>query len=50
MLLGLARYYDQDKQYKKAFDHYFLARACDWDKKYVKQIQERMNALEKHSK
>ncbi|MCK6541312.1 tetratricopeptide repeat protein [bacterium] len=50
VLLGLARYYDQDKQYKKAFDHYFLARACDWDKKYVKQIQERMNALEKHSK
>ncbi len=46
VLFTLAKYYDSQKQCKKAFETYFQARSCDWDKKYKKEIQERMTALE----
>ncbi|HNF87618.1 MAG TPA: hypothetical protein PLC94_13445, partial [bacterium] len=45
ILFTLAKYYDSKKEFKKAFEYYYRARSCDWDKKYSKSIQERMNEL-----
>lgn len=50
ILFTIAKYYDSKKEYKDAFNYYFKARSCDWDKKYTKEIQPRMTELEPYSK